>query len=69
MNRSPRAYKVAVYWRDDDGIWHPHGTWEGVAANPADAKHQAIEALSDARIEGWKAEIISSNRSTLNLCL
>jgi hypothetical protein len=55
----PRTYKVAVYFRDDDGIWHYHGTWDGEAANPADAKHQAIDALADERIEGWKAEILA----------
>ena len=67
MNRSPRAYKVAVYWRDDDGIWHYHGTWEDTAANPADAKRQAIDALSDVRItDPWKAEIINNKSSSLS---
>jgi hypothetical protein len=56
----PRTYKAAVYWRDDDGVWHHHGTWEGEAGNPADAKTQAVEALADDRIEGWKAEILDS---------
>jgi hypothetical protein len=57
----PKTYKAAVYWRDDDGIWHHHGTWEGEAGNPADAKTQAINALEDERLEtSWKAEILES---------
>ena len=60
--QKPKTYKVAVYFRDDNGVWHPHGTWEDTAASPADAKYKALDALSDDRIEGWKAEIISSSQ-------
>jgi hypothetical protein len=56
--KKPRGYRVAVYFRDDDGIWHYHGTWEDDAVDVADAKAKAINALADDRIEGWKAEII-----------
>lgn len=56
----PRTYKVAVYWRDDERIWHHHGTWEGEANSPADARTRALNALEDERIESWKAEIIGS---------
>ena len=60
--KKPRTYKVAVYFRDDDGIWHPHGTWEGDAASPADAKYRAVDALADDRIDGWKGEILARPR-------
>jgi hypothetical protein len=59
--KKSRDYKVAVYWRDDDGIWHHHGTWEGEAADAADAKHLALDALEDQRVEMWKAEILGND--------
>jgi hypothetical protein len=58
-----KTYKVAVYFRDDEGVWHHHGTWEGEVASPLDAKCEAIRALADDRIDGWKAEILDSWRS------
>jgi len=61
--QSPKHYKVAVYWRDDDDIWHFYGTWEDTAANPADAKTRALDALREERIEYWKAEIIDRPRA------
>lgn len=59
----PKTFKVAVYFRDDDGVWHHHGTWDGEAASPSDAKYKAIEALADQRIEAWKADILAAYRS------
>jgi hypothetical protein len=59
-----KHYKVAVYFRDDAGIWHPHGTWEDTANSPADAKYRALDALSDHRVEGWKAEILADRPAT-----
>jgi hypothetical protein len=56
----PKTYKVAVYYRDADGIWHYHATWHGEANSPADAKYRAIDLLSTPQIEKWKAEIIPS---------
>jgi hypothetical protein len=52
---STKLYTVAVYFFTDDGDWRRHGTWEGVAADPADAKKQAIGELADYRIDGWMA--------------
>jgi hypothetical protein len=63
--QKPRYFKVAVYFRGDDRIWHYHGTWEGEAASPADAKIRALVALEDVRIDGWKAEIIGVRRPRL----
>ena len=60
LSTKPKTYKVAVYFRDDDGIWDPHGTWEGEAASPFDAKVEAIRALADDRIDGWRADIVES---------
>jgi hypothetical protein len=60
--QKPKTYKVAVYFRDDENVWHHHGTWSGEAASPSDAKYKAIEALADERIEGWKAEILAAFR-------
>ena len=58
----PKTYKVAVYWRDDDGVWHHHGTWEGEAATPSDAKYKVVDALSDVRVESWKGEILEAKK-------
>jgi hypothetical protein len=60
--KTHKDFKVAVYFRDEDGIWHHHGTWEGQAHDAADAKHLALDALEDTRIEWWKAEILSSGK-------
>ena len=57
-----RNYKVAVYFRDADGIWQHMDTWTGKAADAADAKEQALEALSDPRIESWKSEILVTDK-------
>jgi hypothetical protein len=60
LPRWPRTYKVAVYFQDDDGAWRPHGTWEGPALTALDARLHALDALADVRIEGWKAEVLTT---------
>jgi hypothetical protein len=66
QQKKPRTYKVAVYFRDDDGVWHHHGTWDGEAVSPFDAKCQAIKELSDVRIEGWRADILAATPPSRN---
>ncbi len=51
------CYTVAVYFKDDQGIWRHHGDWSGVAVSLEDARALAMEALADHRIDEWTAEV------------
>jgi hypothetical protein len=54
----PGDYEVAVYYLGDHGEWLVHDIWVGHADSREDAEKQALDALEDVRIDGWKAEVV-----------
>jgi hypothetical protein len=52
------TYTMAVYYRGDQGEWRHLDNWTGRATADEDARQQALNALEDVRIDGWKAEVI-----------